>query len=328
MQVVSAPRSAGHTQENIPLGIIVMVVTAFTMAFGDALVKYVSTDFTLWQIYVLRSLVAIPILLALLLVRRRPASLLPISIKWTLLRCMLLMAMWIAFYAALPFLSLPVVAGAYYTGPLFITLFSALLIGESVGARRWAAILIGFIGVLVILRPGTDAFSYLTLLPIAAAVFYALAAVVTRTRCNRESPLVLSLALNISFMAVGIIGSAAIAIFDSASRQAAAYPFFLGHWTEMDGRDWGTILLLAAVIVATSSGVAKAYQSGPPAIIATFDYAYLVFAALWSFVIFSDVPDTATVIGMLLIAGAGVLVLRSTGQAVSQATRPVLGGPS
>jgi len=298
------------------------------MAFGDALVKYVSTDFTLWQIYVLRSLVAIPILLALLLARRRPASLRPISMKWTFLRSMLLMAMWIAFYGALPFLSLPVVAGAYYTGPLFITLFSALLIGESVGVRRWAAILIGFIGVLVILRPGTDTFSSLTLLPIASAVFYALAAIVTRTRCNRESPLVLSLALNISFMAIGIIASAAIAIFDSASRQAAAYLFFLGHWTAMDGRDWGTILLLAALIVAVSSGVAKAYQSGPPAIIAAFDYAYLVFAALWSFVIFSDVPDTATIIGMLLIAGAGVLVLRSAGRAVPQPTRPVPGGPS
>lgn len=293
--------------EGVTLGVIVIVVTAFTMAFGDALVKRISSDFTLWQIYVLRSLVAIPLSVALLLLGRRPATLRPRSIGWTLLRSVLLMAMWIAFYAALPVLSLPVVAAAYYTGPLFITLFSAVLIGDAVGPRRWTAILIGFIGVLVILRPGADAFSYLTLLPIASGLFYALAAITTRARCSEEKPLVLSLALNVSFLAVGAIASGAIVIWGPTASLSRAYPFLLGHWTTMGSHEWGLIGLLAALIVAISAGVAKAYQSGPPAIIATFDYSYLVFAAFWSFVVFSDVPNATTVVGMILIAGAGML---------------------
>jgi drug/metabolite transporter (DMT)-like permease len=222
--------------------------------------------------------------------------------------------MWLAFYAALSVFSLPVVAAAYYTAPLFITLFSALIVGEPVGPRRWIGILIGFMGVLVILRPGTAAFSWLTLLPILSAVFYALAAIVTRTRCIDERPLALSLALNLSFLLTGAVASAAIALWAPAATLVDANPFLFGDWSAMGVREWQIVAMLAVLIVAVSAGVAKAYQCAPPAIIATFDYSYLVFAAFWSFAIFSDVPDAATIVGMILIAGAGLLVisLRST----------------
>jgi drug/metabolite transporter (DMT)-like permease len=308
-------RPIRHTPENIAVGVIVIVVTGFTMAFGDALVKYISSDFTLPQIFVLRSLVAIPVLLALLLFNHRPREILPRSIGWTLLRSALLVLMWICFCAALPILSLPVVAAAYYSGPLFIALLSALLIGEPVGPRRWTAVLIGFIGVLVILRPGTQAFSYATLLPIGSALSYALAAIVTRARCAAERPLVLSLALNLSLLAAGAIAAGALHVWQPSASRGAAYPFLLGHWGVMGVREWGVIALLAVLIVAVSAGVAKAYQSGPPALIATFDYGYLVFAAFWSFVFFSEPPDVLTIMGMLLIAGAGLLIVRRSANA-------------
>jgi drug/metabolite transporter (DMT)-like permease len=302
-------RPTRHGQENVALGIAVIVVTGFTMAFGDALMKHISADFTLPQIFVLRSLLAIPVLLGLLLLRHRPRDIRPRSIGWVFLRSGLLVLMWISFCAALPVLSLPVIAAAYYTGPLFIALLSALLIGEPVGARRWAAILIGFIGVLAILRPGTEAFSFLTLLPIGSALFYALAAVVTRAHCGGERPLVLSLALNISLLAAGALAAGVLAAWDPAASKAAAFPFLLGPWATIGAREWAVIALLAALIVAISVGVAKAYQAGPPAIIATFDYAYLAFATFWSFVFFSELPDAATIAGMLLVAGAGLLVV-------------------
>ena len=302
-------------RENVALGVGVIVVTGFTMAFGDALVKHISADFTLAQIFVLRSLVAIPILLGLLLFNQRSADIRPRSIGWTFLRSALLVLMWIFFCAALPLLNLPVVAAAYYSGPLFIALLSALLIGEPVGPRRWMAILLGFIGVVAILRPGTQAFSYLTLLPIGSALFYALAAIVTRARCSGERSLVLSLALNISLLAAGAIATGGIVVWGPTASQAAAYPFLLGPWATMGAREWGIITLLAILIVGISAGVAKAYQSGPPAIIATFDYGYLVFAAFWSFVFFSELPDAVTIAGMLLIAGAGLLAVRQPANA-------------
>jgi drug/metabolite transporter (DMT)-like permease len=295
--------------EKVALGVSTIVATTVAMSFADAMVKYVSSDFTVWQIYVLRSVLAIPLIVAISRLRPRPLGLFPVAAGWAYLRSLLLMTMWVAFYAALSVLSLPVVAASYYTAPLFITLFSALFVGELVGLRRWIAILIGFMGVLVILRPGTAAFSWLTLLPILSAVFYALAAIVTRTRCIDERPLALSLALNLSFLLTGLTASALIALWAPTAAVVDANPFLLGHWSVMGVREWQIVAMLAVLIVAVSSGVAKAYQCAPPTIIATFDYTYLLFATFWSFAIFSDMPDAATIIGMILIAGAGLLVI-------------------
>jgi drug/metabolite transporter (DMT)-like permease len=302
-------RTTAPRREKLVRGVSTIVATMIVASLGDALVKYVSADFSLWQIYVVRSLLVIPMIVALLLADPRPLIVSRRSLGWALLRSLLLMVMWLAFYAALSTLSLPVVAAAYYTAPLFITLFSAASGGEAVGARRWIAILAGFVGVLIILRPGTEAFSWLILLPVLSAVFYALAAVVTRARCADERPLALSLALNLSFLVTGAIASAVIAAWAPDAALAGANPFLLGHWTPMGVRAWGIMAMLAVLIVAISAGIAGAYQCAAPTIIATFEYSYLVFAATWSFVLFADLPDPPTIAGMLLIAGAGLVVV-------------------
>jgi drug/metabolite transporter (DMT)-like permease len=302
--------------ENTTLGIVLIIASVFLLSLGDALVKRFSADFSLWQIYVARSLFAVPMLLAILSLSATPGALKPKSIRWVFARSMLLVLMWIAYYAALPAISLSVAAVALYTSPLFIALFSAFLIGEAVGFRRWIGIATGFLGVLVILRPDTDEFSMLAMLPILAAIFYALAAVVTRTKCLSERPLVLSLGLNLCLFAVGAILSGALAVWSPSWPDTSDYGFLLGRWTTMGALEWGLIAVLAVIIVAVSTGVAKAYQSGPAAIIGTFDYAYLVFAVLWSLLIFSETPDVGTLAGILLIVAAGALVVGPSGNTI------------
>ncbi|MGF1609970.1 MAG: DMT family transporter [Kiloniellales bacterium] len=296
--------------ERAAFGAALIVAAALGMAFQDAVVKYVSAGLPLWQLYVLRALIVIPVLAGGLTLLGGRGAARPKALGWALLRSLLLVLMYIAFYGALPLLSLSVVATAYYTAPLFITLLSALLLGEPVGGRGWAAIGIGFLGVLAILRPGTEAFTLLALLPVLSGLFYALAAIITRSKCLGEAPLVLSLTLNVCFLLVGAVASAAVLLWNPTADEAAVYPFLLGRWVELGAREWGFIVLLAILIVAVSAGVAKAYQSGPPVVIATFDYSYLVFAAFWSFVIFAELPDAATVVGMVLITSAGLLALR------------------
>jgi drug/metabolite transporter (DMT)-like permease len=297
-------------RENIALGAVVIVLTVFAMSTADALIKYVSAAFPLWQIYVVRSLVVIPVLSGIALFVPRPAPMRLTAPGWSFLRGLMLALMYIAIYAAIPVLSLPTIAASLYTAPLFIALFSALLIGERVGPKRWAAIVTGFLGVLSILRPGTDAFSPLALIPVAAAMLYALAAIITRSKCAGEPPMMLALALNFSLLAVGAVATAAIALWRPAPEEASFYPFLLGYWVAMGSREWGIIMLLAALMAGISIGLAKAYQSAPATIIATFDYSYLLFSVFWSFVIFSEPPDTQTILGMLMIAGAGLLVVR------------------
>lgn len=306
----SGTRRAEHIPpEHFLTGILVIIATVFAMSFADAIVKYVSAAFPLWQIYVLRSLLVIPALAAIAWLRRDVGSMAFASAGWAFLRGLLLAFMYIAIYAAIPVLSLSVIAASLYTAPLFIAFFSALLIGEKVGRRRWAGISLGFVGVLIILRPATDGFSLPALIPVGAAMLYALAAIITRAKCSGETPTALALAVNISLLAVGLTASALIALWQPGPAQASIYPFLLGYWVTMDARAWGIIALLASLMVLISLGLAKAYQSAPASIIATFDYSYLLFAAFWSFVMFGQAPDGTTIIGMLMIAAAGLLVI-------------------
>ncbi len=158
------------------------------MAFADAVVKLVSADITLWQVFVARSLVAVAVMI--LLMQASAVGFKSRAPGWTLLRAGLLVLTWLAFYASLPVLSLSVAAVAVYTNPIMIALLSAALIGEAVTLRQWGGVFLGFVGVVAILKPGSDAFSWFTLLPILGAAFYALAMVLTRSKCQekRRSP--------------------------------------------------------------------------------------------------------------------------------------------
>jgi drug/metabolite transporter (DMT)-like permease len=205
-------------------------------------------------------------------------------------------------------LSLSVAAVAVYTNPIITALLSAILIGEPVSRRQWGGVLLGFLGVVAILKPGTDAFSWFTLLPLLAAAFYSLAMVLTRAKCRDEAPFALALTLHAAFLVTGLIAIALIAVIGLNTETSAAYPFLLGGWAPMGVRGWALMALLAALSVAYFMGVARAYQIAAPSTVATFDYAYLVSAALWGFVFFAETPDLLTIGGMVLITIAGLAV--------------------
>ena len=119
--------------DNIKLAVSAIVITVFALSLGDALIKHISAEFALWQIFVVRSVIAIPVLITVIKTRYQSMSLKPHSVRWTALRSLMLTFMWAAYYSALPNLALSVAAAAYYTLPIFITLFAALFIGDKVG---------------------------------------------------------------------------------------------------------------------------------------------------------------------------------------------------
>lgn len=288
------------------LGICLIVGSVLVMAFADALVKLVSADLTVWQVFAARSLFAIPALAILLLAIGSGIKL--EAPKWAIARSVLLVLSWLALYASLPVLSLSVAAVAVYTNPIITALLSAFLIGERVSGRQWGGVLLGFFGVIAILKPGTDAFSWFTLLPLLGAVLYSFSIILTRTKCQHEAPLVLGLVLHCCFLVAGSLAIVLLAGIDLDADAKAVYPFLFDDWGPMGLKEWGLMALLGLLSALYFSGVARAYQIAAPSIIATFDYAYLVSAAVWGFVFFAETPDIFTIFGMILITAAGVLV--------------------
>jgi len=291
-------------KRTVTSGVIAILLTVFAMALTDAFVKYASSDMTLWQIYVCRSCLALPVLILLAKGRFRPNAL-----GWVTLRSVLLVVMYLAIYAAIPVLDLSVIAAALYTGPLFIVLLSAMFLKEPTRPLHWCAAALGFAGVLFVVKPNGANFTPLSLIPVIAAFLYASAAVVTRAKCTDEAPATLAISLNIALILCG--ATASIGLFLFSPSNAASYPFLLGTWSPLDGNTLMVLAMMAVLIVAVTIGLARAYQSPRPHVIATFDYAYLIFAAFWGYVFFTEVPNPGTVAGMVLISLAGVLVLKS-----------------
>ncbi len=295
--------------DNVRLAVYAIVVTVLVLSFGDAVVKFVSADFSLWQLYVLRSLLAIPPLILLLKLPASGVSFIPRAVGWTVFRSFLMVVMWAIYYAALPHVAFSVAASVLYTIPLFITLFSALFTGDKVGMKSWLAVGFGFSGVLVIVRPTAEDFNLYALFPLLSAILFAYAMILTRTKCRNEDPKILALMQNVSFVITGSIVSLGLLIWRPLEL-AAVNPFLFGNWAPLGITQWLAVLTLAATVVVGNICGAFAYQRGPSAIIATFDYTYLVFSLLWGFLLFTEIPDLQSVVGMVMIAVSGIAIAR------------------
>ena len=297
--------------DNLTLAVPAILIGVFALSLGDALIKQQSATFPLWQIFIMRSLIATPFLIYFIRIRTCAMPVMPDQFGWTALRSLILVFMWVAYYLALPHVPLSIAAAALYTLPLFITLFAALLIGDRIGWKGWIAVLLGFVGVLLILQPQADDFNAYALLPIVSAICYASAMIMTRSKCQNENPLVLSLWLNLAFIGVGALAILIIQIWQPTPSNIAANPFLLGDWLPMWIDEWRAMAILAIAITLGSVGAAIAYQAGPPSIIATFDFSYVAFAVVWGILLFSQVPDLITITGIVLIVGGGMLAVRN-----------------
>lgn len=274
------------------------------MALTDAIIKLSSSGMTLWQIWILRSVIVVPILMV-----ATKGSVFPPAAPWVIARSVALVVQYLCLYAVLPLIDMALAGAAFYTAPFFIVGLSALVLGNRITARHWLASAVGFAGLLLIVRPFAAAFTPLVLMPIAAALFYAIAAILTRAKCADTPALILALWLNIICLAFGLaIGAlrAVIPLFDRAPDWTG---FIIGPWHSMAGSDWAMILALCVLIIGIAIGLARAYQSPRPEVIATFDYTYMIFVVFWGYVFFAEVPDLWTLAGMALISAGGLAVL-------------------
>jgi drug/metabolite transporter (DMT)-like permease len=182
------------------------------------------------------------------------------------------------------------------------------------------AVGVGFLGALLILRPTPEDFDWLALVPMGAGLCYALAAVLTRARRFNEEALLLALVLHATLATVALLGGLVVQVMGLPGGgvmggEDRVLRFLLGAWVPLDAQGWLVLAGLAVISLGTGWGLAAAYQMAAPVTVATFDYAYLVFAAGWGVALFGDQPGGWTLSGMGLIAVAGLLILWREGRA-------------
>lgn len=214
------------------------------------------------------------------------------------------------FFFALLYLPLANAISIFFVQPMILTLLSALLLGERIGWHRKIAVATGFLGALLIIRPGSESFTIASFLPLAAAVFFASYIALTRSVANIDHPLTMQFASAVSaalFMGVTLfIGS-----FGNLALFQPSLP---------DIRQWGLLASIGIIAAVGHLFVVIAINRAPTSLLAPFSYMEIVSATALGWLIFSDWPDAITWMGIGVIAASGMYVLFRESQHKRQLT--------
>jgi drug/metabolite transporter (DMT)-like permease len=301
------------------IGYLCLGVLVFSLQ--DPIIKAVSGRYPLTEVMAIRSIVALPIVLAIMHYETGLGAIASRRLGLLTLRATILFASYTLYYLAIAALPLADAVALYFMAPLFIMVLAGPYLGEHVAWQTLVTVLVGMAGVLIMLRPGAGLFDWAALLSLASALLYGFSQLMARKMGDSESASVMTFYQN----GVYLVGAAAAAaLFHLAGVTAAVHPsleFLVRPWT------WPTLpdfaMMTACGFIASIGMIllSQAYRLAPANRVATFEYTGILWSPLWGFLFFAEVPRSTTVIGAALIIGAGLLAL-NTGRRVS--TAPVL----
>lgn len=314
---------AAANGDRILLGIGSIQVAVLFFVFQDLIMKELLTAFPVWQLQFLRSFFGLmPLAFFAWMLVGKKAFIVERPRLHVYRGCLNFVA-YTAFYVALGFMPLAQAAALFYTGPIFITLLSVPFLGEKLGVHRIGAVIVGFIGVLVILRPDTGRIDWVTLLPMLCALCYAISMIIIRKASVRESSAAVAFYTHVSFMTLSLVFSGLGWSFLNDIPGEGPIAALLGPWGAPTQHQWMLVAFIAVAGVTGHVLIATAYRSAPASVIAPFDYTYLIWAPIFGFIILSEMPETSTLIGIGLITGSGLYIgFRETRKARATGKRP------
>ncbi len=303
----NAARQEGQMQgTDQPGRAIVMMLLAMAM-FGllDNFMRLAAQTGGLWQFHLLRSVVALGVLAAVAVlwgISLRPKR--PLRV---LVRSVLNAVAMVIYFGCLGLMPIAQAVVGLFTAPLFVVLLSWLFWGDRVGARRIAAVMVGFAGIVLVLRPDQTGVDPMTFLPVAAGAAYALANMTTRRWCVQEGTLALLAGSFGCMMLAGGLGCVVIALWQPAV-SLGAEGFATRGWVVPTGI-FGIIIVAQGVGALVGVGLSiRAYQLADATLVAVFENALLIFATIWAAILWQEWPDMIGLSGLALIAGAGVVI--------------------
>ena len=292
--------------KNLAIGLAILSTLGF--AIQDMVVKLLSEIGSLWQLMFLRAILVVLILVTWAVLKKRSDFIKPKRLKWPIIRAFLMSCAYSFFYASLPFAALAQAASCFFTAPIFTCFFAAVILREKIGFWRISSILIGFLGVIYIIQPGTSNMQAVLFLPVLAGASYALAVVITRGFCSDYPSLSLTIIHNAFYALVGAFMVTFIPVLPFSAELKAANPFVLSGWVQLTS----VILVMIGItslthILAMTSSI-RAYQIADSSFVAPFEYTYLVFAILIDYIVWQYFPNTEGLIGLTMVISAGVLI--------------------
>lgn len=268
-------------------GILLVIAASFCFASMDAMSKILAQDHAILQILWFRYMVFT--VFALAIAQRRGVRRTLVSQRPWLqaFRALLLVAENAVFVLAFRYLPLADVHALGASAPLMVVALSVVLLGETVGIRRWSAVLVGFVGVLIIIRPGLQEIEWPLLIPLVGALMWALYQILVRL-CSRTD------GSDTTLLWSALVGLAATSVTG---------PFV---WVPPDREAWVLLVVLAVAGSIAHYALIKGLQLAEASAVQPYTYTLLVFAAFWGLAVFGDIPDAWTILGATIIVGSGL----------------------
>ena len=284
------------------------------LSLNDLAVKFLSGGYALHQVMLIRTLIAACVLVFVIVAGRTGFAQLRTR-RWRehLFRVTLIMVSNVAFFMGLAAMPLAEGVAVGFVAPLLITAMSVVVLGETVGPRRWAAVGVGLLGVVIMLRPdltpGSGVIQPAALLVLLAATCYGAGHLMTRRMRETES----AMTMNFWVLAGFFVVSCVMGLITSDGRFAGSadlsLDFLLRAWVWPASADWPVFLLLGVSIALGGLMIAQAYRLGEAGLVAPFEYVAMPLAIFWGVTVFGEWPDAVAWAGMALIVGAGLYAM-------------------
>ena len=271
----------------VAIGLFSLAMMMFSATDGAA--KYLSSDIAPQQIIFLRFVIVLILILLFCIYRGQWNILKTTQPTLQILRGLLLAVCSLIFYFALKHLPLELCAAIGFVSPLFVTALSIPFLGERVGLRRWIAVLIGLLSVLMILRPGGVSFQLAMLLPLGSSLCWAMALVLTRLMRGSEQALT-------------------VLAWSSLVGVAAVFPLVWPVWVTPNASQWTILILLGVFNGLGQYLVIRAFMLASASLLAPFSYSIIIWSMLIGLIIFNSFPDGITLVGTTILIAAGLYI--------------------
>lgn len=272
----------------IAAGMAIMLAGDFMFSLNDAVAKWLAASFGVGQLLFLRSVGSV-IVLAPMVARQ------PLSQLWRVeqpgvqvLRVVFATMDLSLFYAAVAYLPLADVMTFYMAGPIYVAAIAHFMLGERIGWRRWLAVLLGFTGVVIALRPSSAMLEWPSLFGLAGSVGFAMTIVLNRQlRATSDATLV---------------------TWQSAVALVAGVILSIGHWNPFTLGELAALLLLGVVSSSAHLLITRSLKMAPASVLAPLQYTLLLWAIILGWLFFGELPDTQTLAGAAVIIGSGLFI--------------------
>lgn len=292
------------------LGILAALGGSATLSINDVAIKSLSGDYALHQVILTRSAISLLFLLGFMaLTGSGLRQLRTTRPRGHLLRVCFVMLSNITYFLGLAALPLADAVAIAFVSPLVVTMLSTFVLGERVGPRRWAAVVAGMLGVIVMLRPGAGSLQPAAVLVFISAFTYASTHMMTRRMKDTESAATLNFYVQLGFILVSSTMGLMVGDGHLAGSEHPSIAFLFRAWVWPPVADWPAFLATGLSVAIGGLMVSQAYRLCEAALVAPFEYAAMPLAIVWGVVIFHQWPDATAWIGIALICGAGLYTL-------------------